>query len=67
MSPRLFNIHIDCVVREVNKRMLGRGLNLVNTDDRDLSVNQIMFADYMALFADSGKKLYQSVEEFGSV
>ena len=34
MSLWLFNIHIDCVVREANAKMLGKGLSLVNADDR---------------------------------
>ena len=33
MSPWLFNLFIDGVVREVNTRVLGRGLGLV--DERD--------------------------------
>ncbi len=33
MSPWLFNVYMDGVVREVNARMLGKGLSLVNADD----------------------------------
>ena len=35
MSPWLFNIYMDGVVREVNARMLSRGFSLVNYDDRE--------------------------------
>ena len=31
------------MVREVNVRLLGRGLNLVNSDDRRLKINQLLF------------------------
>ena len=34
MLPWLFNIYIDGVVREINVRMLVRGLNLVNACGR---------------------------------
>ena len=34
ISVRLFNIYINGVVREVNARISGRGLTLVN-DDRE--------------------------------
>ena len=34
MSSWLFNIYMDCVVREVIGRMLGRDINLVDSDDR---------------------------------
>ena len=34
MSPWLFNIYMDGVVREVNALMLGRGLSLVNPEVR---------------------------------
>ena len=27
MYPRLFNVHMDCVVQEVNVRVLGKGWN----------------------------------------
>ncbi len=30
MSPWLFNVYMDGVIRKVNARMLGRGLRLVN-------------------------------------
>ncbi len=35
MSPCLFNFDLDGVVREVNARMLGRSLSLVNADGRE--------------------------------
>ena len=67
MSPWLFNIYMDGVVREVNARVLGRGLSLVNEDGREWSLNQLLFADDTALVADSEEKLRRLVTEFGRV
>ena len=57
MSPWLFNVYVDCVVREVNVRVLGKGLE----------INQLLFADDTALVADSEEKLGRLVSEFGRV
>ena len=35
MLPWLFNLYIDGVVREVNARVLGRGLKLVDGNDNE--------------------------------
>ena len=32
MFPRLFNVYIDRVVREVNVRVLGKGLELLSAN-----------------------------------
>ncbi len=50
--PWLFSVYMDGVVREVNARMLGRGLSLVGDDGREWSLNQLLFSDDMALVAD---------------
>ncbi len=34
MSPWLFNVYMDGVVRDVHARSLGRGSSLVNADGR---------------------------------
>ena len=67
MSPWLFNIYMDGVVREVNMRVLGQGLNLVSAGGREWKLNQLLFADDTALVADSEVKLRRLVEEFGRV
>ena len=59
VSPWLFYNYMDGVVR-----VLGRGLSLVNYDDREWKINQLLFADDTTLMADSEEKLCQSVEEF---
>ena len=60
MSPWLSNLYIDGVVREVNARVLGRGLKLVDRNDNGWELNQL-------LFADSERKLCQLMTEFGRV
>ena len=67
MSPWLFNLFIDGVVREVNTRVLGRGLGLVDERDYVWELNQLLFADDTVFVADSEEKLCQLVEEFGRV
>ena len=36
MSPRLFNAYMDVVVREVNVRVLGKGLELLSANGGSL-------------------------------
>ena len=67
MSPWLFNLYIDGVVREVNTRVLGRGLKLVDGNDNEWELNQLLFANYTVVVADSERKLCQLVTEFGRV
>ncbi len=35
MSPWLFNIYMDSIIREITVRMLGRGLSLTNADSTE--------------------------------
>ena len=65
MSPWLFSLYIDGVVREVNARALGRGLKLVDGNDNEWELNQLLFADDTVVVADSERKLCQLVTEFG--
>ena len=67
MSPWLFNLYIDGVVREVNARVLGRRLKLVDGTDNERELNQLLFADDNVVVADSERKLCQLVTEFGRV
>ena len=55
------------MVREVNAQALGRGLKLVDGNDIEWELNQLLFADDTVVVADSERKLFQLVTEFGGV
>ena len=65
LSPWLFNVYMDGVVREVNVRVLGKGLELLSANGGRFEINQLLFADDAALVADSEEKLCRLVSEFG--
>ena len=65
MSPWLFNLFMDGVVREVQARKLERGAQLVGDGEGKRDVSQLLLADDAVLVADSKKKLERLVEEFG--
>ena len=67
MSPWLFNVYMDGVVREVNVRVLGKGLEFLSANGGMFEINQLLFADDTALVADLEKKLGRLVSEFGRV
>ena len=52
MSLWLFNVYMDGVVREVNVRALGKGLELLSANAGRFELNQLLFADNTALVAD---------------
>ena len=47
---------MDGLVREVNVRMLVKGLELLSTNGGRFEINQLLFADDTALVADSEEK-----------
>ena len=53
------------MVREVNVRVLGKGLELLGANGTP--INQLLFADDTALVVDSEKKFCRLVSEFGRV
>ena len=65
MSPWLFNLYTDGVVREVNAQVLCRGLKLVHGNDNEWELNQLLFADDTVVVAESERKLCPLVTEFG--
>ena len=67
MSPWLFNVYMDGVVRELNVRVFGKGLELLSANGGRFEINQLLFADDTALVADSEEKLCRLVSEFGRV
>ena len=64
MSTWLFNVYMDGVVREVNVRVLGKGLELLSANGGRFEINQLLFADDTAPVADSQEKLGRLVSEF---
>ena len=67
ISPWLFNVYMDGVVREVNVMILGKQLELLSVNGGRFEINQLLFADDTALVADSSEKLCRLVSEFGRV
>ena len=67
MSPWLFNVYMDGAVREMNVRVLGKGLELLSANGGRFEINQLLFADDTALVANSEEKLCRLVSEFGRV
>ena len=67
MSPWLFNVYMDCVVREANARVLTERLELLSKNDSRFETNQLVFADDTAPVADSEDKLCRLVSEFARV
>ena len=65
MSPLLFNVFMYGVVRVVNVRVLGKGLELVSANGGRFEINQLLFADDTALVSDSEEKLCRLISEFG--
>ena len=61
----LFNIHLS--PREVNVRVLGNGLELLNANGGRFELSLLSFADDTALVADSEEKLCRLVSEFNRV
>ena len=47
---------MDGVVREVNVRVLGKGLELLSANGGRFEINQLLFADDTALVTDSEDK-----------
>ena len=52
MSPYLFNVYMDGVVRKVNGSVLGKRLELLSSNGSRFEINQLLFA----LVADSEEK-----------
>ena len=67
MSPLLFNVYMDVVVREVNDTVLGKVLELLSANGGRFEINQPLFADGTALVAGSEEKLCRLVSECGRV
>ena len=58
---------MDGVVREVNVRVLGKGLELLSANGGRFEIHHLLFADDTAPVSDSEEKLCGLVSEFGRV
>ena len=52
----MYILYMDGVVREVNVRVLGKGLELLRENCGRFEINQLLFADDTALVVDSEEK-----------
>ena len=55
------------VIREVNGRLIGKGLELLSANGGRFEINQLLFPDDTALVADSEENLCRLVSELGRV
>ena len=68
MSPWLFNLFMDGVMKEVRERAGDVGVTLCDSRrNEEWKVEWLMFADDTVLLGDSEEKLNRLVQEFGSV
>ena len=58
---------MDSVVREVNVRLLGKGLALLSANGDRFEINHLLLASETALVADSEENLCRLVSVFGRV
>ena len=61
MSPWLFNANMDGVEREVNARVLGKGVESQRANGGRFEIHQLLFADDTGLPAISHEKLCRVV------
>ena len=61
MSPWLFNVYMDGVVRQANVDVLGNGLKFLSVNIGRFEIKQLLFADDTAPVADSEEKLCRLV------
>ena len=67
MSPWLFNMYMDGVVREVNARVQERGVEMIGQEGNVWEVNQLLYADDTVLIGDSKESLQRLLNEFNNV
>ena len=67
ISPWLFNMYKDGVMREVNKRVLDSGVKLVGREGDVWRVNQLLYVDGAVLIGNSSENLLRLLDEFDIV
>ena len=66
MSPWLFNMYMEGVVKELKRRVMERGVALrISGEGREWEVNELVFVDDTTLVTDS-EKLSSLVKKFES-
>ena len=58
ISPWLFNVYMDDIIKDVNARVQGRGLKLKDQGGNDWRVTQILYANETVLLGDIKENLH---------
>ena len=66
MSPWLFNLYMEGVMREVNARVMGKGVRLEHSG-YEWRINSLIYADDTVLLAETEEGLRRMVGEFDKV
>ena len=66
MSPWLFNIYMDGVMKEVKQGMSNKGVQLV-CGKIEWRISDLLYADDVAFVAESGSELNEMVNKFNRV
>ena len=64
MSPWLFNIFFDTMVRQVNERAVGKGVKLRYENGGGWEIEQVLYAHDTVLVAETREHLQHIVGEF---
>ena len=67
MSPWMFNVYVDALLRKVNVWGVGKGLELLSANGGRFEVNQLLFADDTAQVTDFEEKLCRLVSVCGRI
>ena len=58
ISPWLFNVYMDDIIKDVNARVQERGLRLEDQGGNDWRVTQILYANETVLLGDIKENLH---------
>ena len=64
MSPWLFDIFFDIVVRQINERGMGRRVKMTYENGRGWEIKQVLYADDTVMVAETREHLHHIVSEF---
>ena len=66
MSSWVLNLYMDGVMKEVNARVMGKGMKLEH-ESKEWEIYKLLYADDTVLIADSEEQLQKMVNVFGKV